>query len=101
MKRKRLRIVNKFRFSIFLIIVCLMLISGIGTVLGLNTAESADIPEYLLISVNSGDTLWGIAEEYGPDHEDPRKIIFEISQINQLDEEYIQPGQVLKIPVYN
>jgi LysM repeat protein len=101
MKRKRLRIVNKFRFSIFLTVVCLIFISTIGTVLGLNTAESAQEAAYMEISVNSGDTLWGIAKKYGPNHEDPRKIIFEISKINQLDEDYLQQGQVLKIPIYD
>ncbi|NLK71394.1 MAG: hypothetical protein GX285_00050 [Clostridiales bacterium] len=40
MKRKRIRIANKFRFTVFMVIVSLIIISSAGTLIGLNTAES-------------------------------------------------------------
>ncbi len=101
MKRRKLRIANKFRFSIFIIIVSLVIISGVGTLIGLNTVESASIPKYIEVYVDSGDTLWDIAQEYGPDHVDTRKTIYEISKLNQLNQDYIYPGQVLRIPTYS
>lgn len=101
MKKKRLRIANKFRFTVFMIIVSFVMISSIATVIGLNTAESADIPQYIEISVEDGDTLWDLAKEYGPSHVDTRKTIYEVSLLNDLEDNYIYPGQVIKFPVYN
>ncbi|NLK72221.1 MAG: LysM peptidoglycan-binding domain-containing protein, partial [Clostridiales bacterium] len=71
-----------------------------GTLIGLNTAESADIPEYIEVYVESGDTLWGLAQTHGPKNVDKRKIIYEVSKINNLSGDYIYPGEVLKFPVY-
>lgn len=100
MKRKRIRIANKFRFTVFMVIVSLIIISSAGTLIGLNTAESADIPEYIEVYVESGDTLWGLAQTHGPKNVDKRKIIYEVSKINNLSGDYIYPGEVLKFPVY-
>lgn len=101
MKRRKLRIANKFRFTVFMTIVCFILIGTVGTLLGLNTAESAEIPQYTKIYVRSGDTLWSLAEQHGSSSLDTRKVIYEISLLNNLDDDYIYPGQVLTIPLYN
>ncbi len=99
MKKKRLRIVNKFRFTVFLVSIFLFVFTIIGTVIGINTVESAQVPKYIEICVRSGDTLWSLADEHGAQNVDKRKIIYEISTINNLDDSYIYPGQVLKVPV--
>lgn len=96
MKKKRLRIVNKFRFTTFMVCVFLFIFTVISTIL--NTVESAEIPQYTHVCVQSGDTLWALANEYGDENVDKRKIIYEISMLNNLNNNYIYPGQVLKIP---
>ena len=49
------------------------------------------------VVVQSGDTLWALAKEYGPANEDVREVVYDIRQTNHLDGSLIRPGQVLLI----
>lgn len=58
-------------------------------------------PKYITYQnyeVEQGDTLWNIAKAHMP-NTDPRSVVFEIQQMNGLGNEFIQPGDVLKVPV--
>lgn len=99
MKKKRLRIVNKFRFTVFLVSVFLLLFTVLGTLVGINTAESAQVPNYIEVCVQTGDTLWSLAANHGAENVDKRKLIYEIGILNNLNDNYIYPGQILKVPV--
>ena len=56
---------------------------------------------YKTIEVNSGDTLWDIADQYMDDHYDNIYIyINELKSINGLDSDNIQDGQFLTIFYY-
>lgn len=101
MKKTRLVIANKFRFTVFLISVILFSSILTGLIFNLNTAEGAQNTEFNEIYVKNGDTLWSIAKEYGPDNEDIRKVIYEISNVNKIDNDIIYTGQKILIPVYN
>lgn len=101
MKKRKLRIANKFRFTVFMVIILLLLMSTFATVLGANVVLSAQTPKYITVNVQPGDTLWMLAQKYSPSNIDKRRIIYEISLLNNLDKNYIYPGQVLKIPVFN
>ncbi len=46
-----------------------------------------------------GDTLWTIAQSYQDDYDDIRYFIFQIKEANNLQGDYIFPGQQLKIPL--
>jgi hypothetical protein len=48
------------------------------------------------ITVESGETLWSLAEELAPT-KDPRDVIAEIVSLNQLHSE-LQPGQRIALP---
>jgi hypothetical protein len=48
------------------------------------------------ITVESGETLWSLAEELAPT-KDPRDVIAEIVSLNQLHSE-LQPGQHIALP---
>lgn len=50
------------------------------------------------ITVDSGDTLWGVASEVDSDQE-IRVLISQIAELNDLDTSELQPGQVLYVPV--
>jgi nucleoid-associated protein YgaU len=50
------------------------------------------------VIVQQGDTLWGIATQYGPPREDVRSIVYRIQQANRLDTSLIHPGDVLLVP---
>lgn len=56
-----------------------------------------------VVVVRHGDTLWGIATEYGPQGWDPRKTVEVIRELNGLtssDVGRLRPGQELQIPGY-
>ena len=47
--------------------------------------------------VKPGETLWAIASaHYHTD--DPRRVVFQIEQANQLNDANILPGQVILLP---
>ncbi len=47
--------------------------------------------------VQPGETLWQIAKEYYPDT-DPRKVVWEIRELNGMASATIYPYEVLKLP---
>lgn len=98
--KKKYRIKSKFRFTLFLSIAMVMVISLAGTLIGENHAESLTKPVYSEIIIQSGDTLWNLAEEFGPDDKDVRQVVYEICKINDISADSIYPGQTILIPVY-
>lgn len=55
--------------------------------------------DYIEVLVAPGDTVWGLAREYGPDGVDVRRMIYQIRDANGLETFVIHPGQVLIIPI--
>ena len=98
--KKKYRIKSKIRFTLFMIISMLVMFSAAGTVIGANNAESLTKTTYSEIRVQTGDTLWDLAEEFGPDHKDIREIVHEICRVNAISAGSIYPGQTILIPVY-
>ncbi|MBE6036525.1 MAG: LysM peptidoglycan-binding domain-containing protein [Clostridiales bacterium] len=96
--KKSYRIKSRARFTVFVLVVFLMMAGAVNTVFGLD-AHAASEPEYLQIEVESGDTLWDLARDFGPDDQDVRRVIKHICKINNVSPETLQPGQVLLIPV--
>ena len=56
-----------------------------------------DGPTTIAVTVQPGDTLWGIAAEIDPGA-DPRALIAEIREVNALAQSGLTPGQVLVVP---
>ena len=101
MKKKRLVIVNKFRFAVFITIMSLFLILLINSLFNYSKAYSSTYSKYHYIKVIKGDTLWGIATKYNSSKMDIRKLVLQIKTINNIDDAFIKPGDVLKVPDYN
>lgn len=97
----KLKIVNhkKFRKSIIIsAIVTLAVLFNIK-----NSASSEGIVNYKTITVNTGDTLWSIAENEQSENEyykntDIRKIVSNIKQVNNLETCDLAENQSLLIP---
>jgi nucleoid-associated protein YgaU len=53
----------------------------------------------VLVTVESGDTIWSIAKQYHPD-KNINKIMYEIENVNGIKKSIIYPGQQLIIPQY-
>lgn len=51
------------------------------------------------VTVNSGDTLWGIARSIAPG-QDPREVVYEIKQLNEIAVSGISVGDRLRVPLY-
>lgn len=63
---------------------------------GQAAAEKGESP--LIVVVQQGDSIWGIAKNYREPGEDIRSLVFEIRKINSLNDACIYPGQQLIIP---
>ena len=98
--KKRYRVTSKFRFTVFLVIMFLCISTGLSTVLGFNTVNSASMDQYHVVNVKSGDTLWNIACEYGPDDMDVRQVVYDICDANEIAADELTAGTKIIVPVY-
>jgi len=80
-----------FIISITVVVVLLLLASA--------GEASVDATETMDYRVKTGDTLWEIAAEYGPEGVDRRRIVSSIEKLNDVSAETLQAGQVIEIPV--
>ena len=97
--RKRYRIKNRVRFASFIVISLLLVCTIFNTALGFNDALALSEQQYIEIQVESGDTLWTIADEYMPDDMDIREAVYMICETNDVDANTLYAGQTLSIPV--
>ena len=97
-KRHYYRITAPLRFICFIVIVMLIAIMAFGNISKVNIVHGSAATEYTTVTVESGDTLWSIAEEYAPENVDTRKVVYEIRKANNMDTSNINVGQEIKIP---
>ena len=97
--KKRYRIKNRVRFASFIVISLLLVCTIFNTALGFNDALALSEQQYIEIEVESGDTLWTIADEYMPDDMDIREAVYMICETNDVDANTLYAGQTLNIPV--
>lgn len=98
---RKFRIVSKFRFVVFLVVVILIAFTAISTVAGFNTAISLSYNEYRCVEIESGDTLWSVASEYAPEDMDVRQVVHDICDTNDIQASDIASGQKILVPVYD
>lgn len=98
--KKRNRIGSPVRFTGFLAVMILLVLAATINVLGLELSDQAVEPAYTEVRVQSGDTVWDLALEFGPQDEDVRRVVKRICRINGIAPEDLQPGQILQIPLF-
>lgn len=49
------------------------------------------------VTVGAGETLWGLASQHAPDR-DPRDVVAEMVELNNLGTSVVQAGQSISIP---
>lgn len=77
------------------IIILMLLVMVIGY-----RSLGKDSRDYVKYRVESGQNLWTIVRDnYDRRRVDPRKIIYQIKKINNLNNSIISPGQQLKLPI--
>lgn len=60
-------------------------------------AGSQDAGELEFVTVQSGDSLWSLADVYAP-NDDPRDWIAEVVLLNALETAELTPGQQIALP---
>ena len=96
---RRYRVANRFRFTVFVTIMIILITTLVNFALGLNTAESLTYVEYMDLEIMSGDTLWSIAETYMSDADDIRVAVYELCKINDISADQLQAGMTIQVPV--
>jgi len=103
MKSLRAR-VREWVFSETLFISLLVFSVTLGLIVHFIDRDNAKYEYNLTFShiVEEGSTLWQLALNLGGGSLDPRRIVREIRQINNLSpQEWIQPGDKIHLPLYN
>ena len=90
--KRRYVLKNKRRFFVFIVftLICLC------TVINATRTYGYKEPEYKIIFVRRGDTLWGIAERYNK-RGDIRRYIYDVMNLNNLENCEIFEGMELKV----
>lgn len=89
-----LRITRRGRLVILALALMVVLLPGAWRAMATAQVEG---PATLVVTVQPGDTLWGIASQVDPGA-DPRALIAEIRDLNGLAQSGLVPGQVLTVP---
>ena len=76
------------------------IVIGAGQVAGASGSDSqaSNSPAEQVVVVQTGETLWGIAREVAPGS-DPRGVVRQIRQMNDLGTAPVVPGQSIVVPV--
>jgi nucleoid-associated protein YgaU len=90
-----LRMTRRGRVVVLAIALLIVLLPGAWRAMATAQVEG---PATVAVTVQPGDTLWGIASSVDPGT-DPRGLIAEIREANGLARSGLVPGQVLHIPV--
>mgnify|MGYP004463635873 CR=1 FL=1 len=86
-----MKIVNKKRFITSITILMIILIALLNKCVAYKSIKTENY------TVSTGDTLWSIACEYKKTGQDVRSYLYELRELNELNDCIIYPGQVIKI----
>ena len=94
-KKKKRKVINakKVLLSCGIILISMLLI-------GNSISKSKKPTEWTSYTVQSGDTVYGIAKSITPNSNDYRYAEYYIIEENNIENAMIHPGQVILVPVY-
>lgn len=90
-----LRMTRRGRLVVVAMALLVVLMPGAWRAMATADVEG---PSTVAVTVQPGDSLWGIASEIDPGA-DPRALIAQIRELNGLSQSGLVPGQVLVVPV--
>lgn len=93
MKRNRKLRLNRVMMLIVVLVFCLSFaVNAFGDV--------QETERYIDVTVSNGDSLWSLIKEYNPEYNgDMNKAIYEVSNLNQLENACLYKGQVIQMPI--
>ncbi|MER2135277.1 MAG: LysM peptidoglycan-binding domain-containing protein [Arthrobacter sp.] len=71
---------------------------GFFTAPALASSGSPEVTRTQQVSVGAGDSLWSLAGQYAPER-DPRAVVADIMELNNLADDVVPAGVQLYIPV--
>jgi LysM repeat protein len=83
-----------FVTAAIIVVLAMLALFGGGSAVATGGAGSAD---FQYVTVQSGQSLWGIAEKVAP-KADPRDVVAAIVSLNDLSQSAVQAGQRIAIP---
>ena len=103
-KQAPLRLTRRGRF-VFIGVPLILLAALVLTLSGFlnapakaaETAAGLSLTPTVTVTVQPGESLWAIAEDIAPER-DPRDVVADIIQLNNLEAARVVPGQALFIP---
>lgn len=97
-RRSQVRLTRRGRLVVFLFSLVLAFAIGILVAAGSVATGEAGTPEPTkIVTVGSGDTLWGIAADLADDGE-VQAMMQQIERLNALDSGMLSAGQRLVVP---
>ena len=99
--RGHLHITRRGRVVVTAAVVVAVLATVLGFVLTSGGAVANSTPSnvhFQHVTVTGGETMWQVAEQVAPTS-DPRDVIADIQQLNNLGSTEVMPGQSLAIPL--
>lgn len=98
---RRYKVVKPFRFFVFVLVCITSLVLGAYAVIGSGHADAESLTRYTEVKVQDNDTLWNLVETYNPDANiDVRKALYDVYEVNNIDDADIKAGDTILIPVY-
>ena len=91
------RLTRRGRVTAFVASLAALLAVVVGAGQMADASNEASTVQSSRVVVQSGETLWGIAKDVAPGH-DPRLVISQIRDLNDLGTRSIVPGQTLVVP---
>ncbi len=97
----RLRITRRGRTAVTLLVAVPLAIAaaalGLGAVGAAAETSTGSASSFQYVTVDPGESLWQLAESVAP-NADPRDVIADIQNLNNLSSGELQPGQRIAIP---
>ncbi|HEV3092187.1 MAG TPA: LysM peptidoglycan-binding domain-containing protein [Candidatus Cybelea sp.] len=90
-RRKRFTLMPAIAVTALALMVALPMLSGVRL-------YAASAQRYASVTVQPGDTLWGIAAAHAGRNADVQELVDRISEVNRLQSGSLQPGEHLRIP---
>lgn len=100
--RSRLRITRRGRALLAALVTAPMVAAIVFVGLSGGLASAGSHPaatNFRHVTVEQGQSLWQIAQQLAP-NTDPRQVISEIVDLNQLQSSVVSPGESLAIPAH-
>ena len=107
-QERRTRAIRRSRIPVIVLGLCA--VTSIGGIVYAHGGDSASTPittgahasERLrteTVQIQSGDTVWGIAERYNDGSRDMREFVQQICAFNHIEPGELQAGQILRVPL--